>query len=131
MSMIYWWKHAYENAFNLSGRANRAELWSFHIGNLIVFAILFAAQIMMPSIRGLLYFSPTTVFAALIIIPSFAVSTRRFHDRGHSILWNLWVFIPYIGIFFMIALWILASDRGNNKYGPEPLPMAKMTQAIQ
>ena len=51
---------------------------------------------------------------------TFAISTKRFHDRSDSAWFNLLNLIPIIGGFIWLAmLGFRISDKGANEYGDE------------
>ena len=73
-----------------SGRARRSEYWYFYLFTFLVSLVLSCIPFV-----GLLSF----FWSLAIIIPSIAVSVRRFHDIGKS-GWNyLFIFIPEL-LFF-------------------------------
>jgi len=65
---------------------------------------------------------PIGIVSLLLLYPSLAVYTKRWHDRGKSGWWTLIVLIPVIGgIWILIELGILKGTTGPNQYGPDPL----------
>ncbi len=60
----------------------------------------------------------TIGYILITIIPSLALTVRRFYDTGNSGWMLLLRFVPIIGgvIIFMV----LASDDGTNQYGSNP-----------
>lgn len=107
-------EHVFINYAKFDGCARRIEYWYFQ---------LFRTSVLF----GLLLFSFTVFLAFLIpvfylgtIVPSLAVSWRRFHDVGRGGWWYFISLIPIIGWIFMV-IW-LAQDRqpGGNQYGPNP-----------
>ena len=112
----------FSNYFNFSGRATRAECWWW---------VLFASLI------GLI------PFAGLVtLIPTLAVTSRRFHDIGKSgwlqilpfalivvavisavvpilspVVWMIAAFASFV----VLIVWLVRKgDEGANKYGPDP-----------
>lgn len=94
---------------DFKGRARRREFWYFEL-----FCIL-------PSLLLSMFSDSVATLAMLItFIPNLAVSVRRLHDIGRSGWWMLLIFIPIIGI-----LWLLfwATQEGTatpNQYGESP-----------
>ena len=67
-------------------------------------------------------FIPMMIAMIIMLYPSLAVYTKRWHDRGKSGWWSLIMFIPLAGfIWFIVELGILRGTDGPNKYGPDPL----------
>jgi len=65
---------------------------------------------------------PAGILALLLLYPTLAVYTKRWHDRGKSGWWTLIGLVPLIGgIWLLIELGILEGTRGPNQYGPDPL----------
>jgi uncharacterized membrane protein YhaH (DUF805 family) len=53
-------------------------------------------------------------------VPSLSSQVRRLHDSGLS-GWNLlWAGVPYIGGIIMLILTLRDSEKGSNKWGPNP-----------
>jgi uncharacterized membrane protein YhaH (DUF805 family) len=47
----------------------------------------------------------------------FAVSAKRYHDRGKAVWWVFTLLIPVVGIIWqLVELGFLPSDPGYNKY---------------
>ena len=65
---------------------------------------------------GYLYFA----YALAVFIPGLAVAVRRLHDIGKSGWMFLIVLIPLIGAIWLIVLFCQDSERGDNKWGPNP-----------
>ena len=64
-------------------------------------------------------FLPIGIVSLLFLYPSYAIATKRWHDRGKSGWWSLIVLVPIIGgIWAFIELAVLGGDEGDNDYGP-------------
>ena len=62
---------------------------------------------------------PLIIVSLLFLYPSYAIATKRWHDRGKSGWWSLIVLVPIIGGFWaFIELALLGGDEGDNDYGP-------------
>ena len=55
-----------------------------------------------------------------LLIPGIAVTARRLHDINRTAWWILIAF-TIIGILLLLYWYIQPGDRGDNKYGPDPL----------
>lgn len=60
------------------------------------------------------------IYQLFVLIPSFTVSIRRLHDTNHSGWWLLIGIIPIIGAIVLLIFYIIDSDVGPNKFGPNP-----------
>ena len=61
---------------------------------------------------------PVMIVGLLFLYPSYALATKRWHDRGKSGWWSLIAFVPIIGALWMlIELGFLGGDDGINDYG--------------
>ncbi len=117
------------------GRAHRMEYWSFQVFWLVFAVILgmidtemFAQEFNVPG--DLMYqyvaagaYSPplSSLLWLATIAPAIALISRRLHDFGQ----NGWIAAIYIipGFGNLVALFIgfPAGNKGDNKYGPDPL----------
>ena len=55
-----------------------------------------------------------------MVIPTLAVGARRLHDIGRTGWWQLIGLVPFIGVLVLIIFFVLDSNPGDNKYGPNP-----------
>ena len=70
-----------------SGRARRSEYWYFYLFNLMV-SIVISFIPFVNMLAGL--------WSLVILIPSIAVTVRRFHDTGKSGWWYIVMILPGI-----------------------------------
>lgn len=110
--------------FTFDGRATRSDYWLRTtlplVGIMIVLAILMAVT---SDEHGN---SPFTIvyflFVLFSIVPSLAVSIKRFHDRDMTGWWVLMSLIPIVGsIFIFVVVGCLRGTEGDNTFGPDPL----------
>ncbi|GGH11558.1 DUF805 domain-containing protein [Sphingobacterium alkalisoli] len=140
--MEWYLKVVRDNYANFNGRARRKEFWMFTLFNFIISSIL----AIIDQVMGLTYGIENqigmengilqSIYGLAVFIPSLAVAVRRLQDTSKS-GWNLlWVF-TCIGIFYILYLYIVEGDHGQNKYGPDPKedenqdPFAGQRQAFQ
>ncbi len=102
---------------NFKGRASRSEFWWFclfgGLGGLVT------------SILDIIFFGPylqviSTLFIIFMLIPSWAVTARRFHDINKSGWLYLWSF-TIIGLIPVFIWMIEKGDHNKNDYGENPL----------
>ena len=126
------------NFCNFSGRARRSEFWWFaFICSMVTcfYAIILTSfisnndyyynygthrRVEIQNETGFLICLCCCIFIEIVkIFPFLAVSTRRLHDVGYSGLHNFLIIVPILN-FFLLYLWVLDSDVGDNMYGPSP-----------
>jgi len=109
-------KDALKKYFVFQGRATRPQFWWFELANLIV-AVVFTIVIMIAGsvnaslgnlVNTLLHLVTLVVFG----LPGISLAVRRLHDIGKSGWWLLLIFIPLIGIIWLIVLWTRPSISG-------------------
>jgi uncharacterized membrane protein YhaH (DUF805 family) len=129
-----WMILPYKRYADFAGRSRRLEYWMFTLFYVLVFAVLIIAGVvgMMPSDLddtaakpefgpvSIVSFALLGLFALGSIIPSIAVSVRRFHDQDKSGWMYLLAFIPYVGGLILLVFMCLEGTRGDNSYGPDP-----------
>ena len=96
-----------------SGRARRKEFW-YWVSFSTFIPLLFSQQDVDFSI------SSSDSAYLFLFLPSLAVAVRRLQDTGRT-GWNLlWSFLPLIGWAILLAYYCEDSQKGDNKYGPNP-----------
>ena len=103
------------------GRATRTEYWLFALAQIIVFVALGVLTAVGGSVAPVLGL-PLVVYWIGTIIPSLAVTARRFHDadEGYSGWMVLLVVIPAIGGIVLLIFMVLPSERRDNRHGAYP-----------
>lgn len=111
-----WYIKVLKNYAVFSGRAQRTEYWMFVLFNFIItLALAFLdSAINNPGVL-------TGLYSLAVLIPSLAVLFRRLHDTGRSGWWVLIFLVPVIGAIVILVFLVLASEEGENDYGPNPL----------
>ena len=124
--MNWYLKVLKEHYADFSGRARRKEYWMF---KLIHFIIIFLIGFLSFSLIGNIYEDSETnyVFVTIFciyffatLIPSIALSVRRFHDIGKSGWMLLITLIPLIGVIWLLVLLLTDSNSEENLYGANP-----------
>jgi len=141
----------YRRYFDFQGRSSRAEYWWIQLLFWMSLVAYFVMVMIIMALAGELNPEPlpdgsdpeiseglslligfSAIFYALFmigsIIPSIALTVRRFHDRNLSgwlyLPLFIGLFIPLIGIAAMIAMIVIFAQEGTagpNQYGPDPL----------
>ena len=133
-----------EKYATFSGRTSRSEFWWFYLFFII---LMIVAGLIAVSGFALATMSTTPLIALSVIagliylaflIPFFAVTVRRFHDRNLSGWWYGLVFVfnllpnvapdnvPLLAVsgiaaIASIVICCLKGTQGPNKFGPDPL----------
>ena len=104
-----------------SGRSQRSEYWYFII---FYFLITFACKTLDTAIENTNINEGIGLFAGMaglaLLLPLFAVTTRRFHDIGKSGWWQLIDLVPFIGTLVLLVFMLRDSVDETNEYGPNP-----------
>ena len=120
-----------------SGRIGRLTYW---VSLLVLGAIQLGAiyLLLLPTLGDLAHLAPHSqalnqailmrvllpcgIIAVLFLYPTYAVTTKRWHDRDKSGWWSLIALIPIIGsIWLLVELGFLKGTPGPNAYGPDPV----------
>ena len=103
-------KNVFTNYANFNGRARRSEYWWFALFGFIVSWILFfidgpksSAYTETGSV-GIQIGTLGTIYALATLLPNLAVTVRRLHDVGKSGWFFLIIFIPLVGVIWLIVL---------------------------
>ena len=138
-----WYLKVIKHYADFSGRARRKELWTFFLLNMIFSnAILLLENVL--RITTFDFANATRIFDSVlgtatpdffgnmgfgwlyliynlaVLLPSFAVGVRRFHDIGKS-GWNYFVgLIPLVGVIILLVWFCKDSQSGENKWGANP-----------
>lgn len=98
-SLLYWGLEPVRRYTQLTGRARRKEYFSFFFLSGIVQAI----TSMINPILGM-------IVAIALLVPSFSVTVRRFHDTDRN---GWWMIVPVANLIFLF----IDSTQGNNRFG--------------
>jgi len=110
-----------------SGRARRAEYWTFVLINAAVGIILSIIGALAGDSAALITGAISSLYSLAVLLPSIAVGVRRLHDIGKSGWWLLIVLVPLIGWITLLIFALMNSQPGDNQYGPNPKGMASDT----
>ncbi|MEM7513912.1 MAG: DUF805 domain-containing protein [Bacteroidota bacterium] len=116
-----WYLKVMRQYADFSGRARRKEYWMFTLFNFIFALVAMGFDAMMGSaFIGGMYGITYMTYALATIVPGIAVAVRRMHDVGKS-GWMLFIaLIPLIGSIWLLILLFTDSQKGTNKWGPDP-----------
>ena len=129
-----WYLKVMKNHYaDFNGRARRKEYWMFGL----IYMVVILLAIFLDNVLGLKFniegldipYGYLYGLTALIhLIPSFAVTVRRFHDCDKSGWLLLLLFIPLvnlIGFFVFLYYMLKAGTSGDNRFGSDPKEIEK------
>ena len=97
---------------DFNGRSRRKEYWMF----MLLQAIIDNG----PGALAWVVFAIMVIVMLAMVVPSIAVSVRRFHDQGKSGWFYLISLVPYLGGFIVLVFMCLEGTPGPNEYGESP-----------
>lgn len=102
------YKKMWKNFAVFEGRSTRKDYWMAVLYNFVISLLIsIIGGALNLSILGLLY-------SVVVIIPSLAMTFRRFHDTNRSGVWILITLVPFVGwIIELIFLCLPSVDEGN------------------
>ena len=106
-----------------SGRARRSEYWYFILFYLFVYLAFVIAGALTKASSATLGVALSllgAVFSLAMLVPSIAVSVRRLHDTDRSGWWFFIALVPLIGSLVLMVFFLLDSQPGDNRFGPNP-----------
>jgi len=115
---MHWYLQALNKYAVFTGRSRRKEYWMFQLINLLIAAVLIAADLA-SGMRSFGVNALLALYTLATVIPSLAVTIRRLHDINRSGWWLLISLVPFGGLVLLIFACI-DSDPGPNQYGPNP-----------
>jgi len=118
---MYWYLTVVNNYAGFSGRARRKEYWMFLLFNMIfAFVAAIIDNVVGTASPELGYGVFYGLYTMAMIIPGIAVMVRRLHDVGKSGWMYFIIFIPIIGVIWLLVLLVTDSYSGENQYGQNP-----------
>lgn len=97
--------------FSMKGRISRKTYWIYGAPYGLLWFLLLMT-IGGPS-------APTAVSLLLLVMvyPSMALNTKRFHDTGRSGYNHVWMLIPIVNFWYCFVLCFMKGEDGDNGYG--------------
>lgn len=117
-----WYLHAFNNFANFDGRASRTEYWMFVVFNTTFAIASFTIDLIFNLNFESLNFGPFYILYTLVaFVPGLALSVRRLHDVGRNGFFIFIALLPIIGSIWLLVLFLMKGDDGENGYGEEPV----------
>ncbi|HEX7385225.1 MAG TPA: DUF805 domain-containing protein [Burkholderiaceae bacterium] len=112
----------------LQGRVPRKTFWLWGVLALVLAQMVAYALL---GIAGASERFAEGASALLVVWPSFAITVKRWHDRGKSAWWVLINLVPVVGsVWTLIECGLLRGTVGANRYGPDPLAGIDRPQSL-
>ena len=102
---------------DFSGRARRAEYWSF---TLCVSAVSLVFNLLYNLTGSNIFTALSGLVSLAVLVPGLAVGVRRLHDIGKKGTWYLIGLIPIVGWIILIVWFCKEGEPGANQFGPDP-----------
>lgn len=116
--------------FGIEGRVRRREFWLAMLVFVGLAVLLVTSEgrephaDMAPDVyvtsfltHGMMRFA----MLGLLLLVSYTVAAKRFHDRGRSGWWLLTALVPVVGwAWLAFELLIMPGTAGDNRFGPHP-----------
>ena len=104
-----------DNYINFEGRARRKEFWMFTLVYTIIALVTMGIDsVLFPEAELV---NLNLLFTLGLLPPSIGVGVRRLHDTNKSGWWLLLWLLLLIGWVWILILYCLDSDIGDNDYG--------------
>jgi len=109
------------NCTRFEGRSVPSRFWVFALVNFVALNVLFQLDVALGwMFAGGGFGGLSTAFGFAMLLPTVAAAVRRLHDGGSDGVIVAIGVVPIIGwivLFFMLAR---SSQRGPNRFGPDP-----------
>ena len=127
MTYIDWMFLPLKRYADFSGRSQRVGYWMFSLFNLLLFGGLFLIGGLVGAfderggnILGMIVIGLIIVTILAVIVPTIAVTVRRFHDQDRSGWFYLLSFAPYVGGLILVVFMCIDGTPGSNRFGLNP-----------
>ncbi len=108
--------------FSTKGRIPRSTYWYYTLAIFLISIIAFILDLIFRTFNEDIGIGLFTIIVSLIfMLPSYAVSIKRLHDRDRSGWFLLVAIIPLVSIWVWIEVGFLRGTYGANQYGADPL----------
>lgn len=117
-----WYTGVLKRYADFNGRARRKEYWMFQLFNMLAMLVMYIPSILIAVALDAPAFATVLpgLYLLAVILPTIAVTVRRFHDQDKSGWWFLLALIPSVGSIILIVFMCLEGTPGPNRYGPNP-----------
>ncbi len=117
-------------AFNITGRATRAEYWWVFLAQFLIYCVSISMDIWSVYVHGFdeIGFSGmmTPWLLLLFAVPTLTLTMRRFHDSGRSSFKIAVLMLPVVGAPMFGYFLVAPSEPEKNKWGEPRHPSGRM-----
>ena len=115
---------AFQRYFEFHGRSSRAEYWWFALFILIGYFSTGLLDLLVTRTYNphMQFGALGLIFRIVIVVPGFALGSRRLHDINRSGWWQLlWIAVITVIPVILLVYWhIKQGDTSFNNYGAQP-----------
>ena len=109
------------NYARFEGRAAPSRFWVFALVNFVLVNLIMQLDVALGwTFEGGGFGYLSSAFALAVLVPTVAAAVRRLHDSGSEGVLLLIGLVPLVGWIIVFFLLIRSSERGPNRYGPDP-----------
>ncbi|WGW04014.1 DUF805 domain-containing protein [Tropicibacter oceani] len=123
------------NAFNVSGRATRAEYWWVFLAQFLIYVVSITMDIWSLYVHGFAAIGfagmLTPWLLLLFAVPTLTLTMRRLHDTGRSSFKIAVVLLPVIGLPLFGYYLVAGSDMDKNKWGEPRHPSGRVVTSAK
>lgn len=111
------------NYWNFKGRSSRTAFWMLILAQLVNLSLSFMVQGLVATENAFLLILAiplglvSVVISFFLLIPSLAMSFRRYHDSNYSFWFSL---VPVFNLYLAILMYFARGTVGANNYGDDP-----------
>ena len=107
----------FTNYVNFSDRSNRGEFWWFMLASLLISIVLSLIDAALFGEVGAEIGVLSNLWSLAILLPGFALNTRRLHDIDRTGWWQLLIVVPVIGWIVLLVWFCQKPDPHPNRFG--------------
>lgn len=113
-----------ELLFSFEGRVGRKTWWLATLGIIaavIAVQVLMAVLATMSETAGLIGAIFALAVCLALVVPSLAITAKRWHDVDKSGWWLLLGFVPVANLYALVMTGFIKGTEGRNQYGENPV----------
>ncbi len=113
-----------ELLFSFEGRVGRKTWWLAMLGIIaavIAVQVLMAVLATMSETAGLIGAIFALAVCLALLVPSLAITAKRWHDVDKSGWWQLLGIVPVANLYALVMTGFIKGTEGRNQYGENPV----------
>jgi len=109
------------------GRASRKQFWMFFLINFGIALSLHTVFVVLKQATHIDLLFLSMLYGFAMLCPNIAVTIRRLHDSNRSAITLLYLLVPFLGPFIVLAALIKDGTPSDNQFGPNPKAISMTT----